>query len=174
MTFVGAFATSDLGSDLMVVVSIHRPPRDTVKLCRLSDGCCFSLSPSRVSVLENGCSAFEEHMHETVNAFKLANSRVPLQPSVGADYTQPLIMEYIGIMKMESANYRLMPLTTYIIQREFKLSYFPSYTQIDCWRHVVYRCEFYGIASPTLKVVRARLAKFAVQRAPAFFSPYRV
>lgn len=173
MTFVGAFAHSDLGSDLLIVVSIHQPPRDTVKLCRLLDGRCFYLNPSRVQIMEKGCNAFEDHMRETVNVFRLANSRASALYPVGKDDTESLIVEYISIMVETSTRYRLMPLTTYIIQKEFERSYFPSYTIVACWKHVCCRCEFYGIASPTMKVVRARLAKFAVEHASAFKTLHR-
>ncbi len=163
MTYVGAFATSDLGPELLVVVSIHRPPRDSVKLCRLSDGHCFSLSPSRVHILDRGWRLFEDHMAEEVSKFRLAHHKGRITPTPSACQIESAIEEYISIIDETSASYRLMPLKTYIIQKEFDRWNFPSYTKVDCWRHVRHACELKGLAPPTLKVVRSRLEGIAKQ-----------
>lgn len=162
MTYVGAFATSDIGPELLVVMSIHRPPRDTVKLCRLSDGHCFSLNPSRVHILENGCRAFEKHALEVVNEAQKFQSPSANTTDVTHD-PNDLLDEYIKVIDEGSASYRRLPLMTYIIHKEFERSYFPSYTTVDCWKHVRHMCQFHGIEPPSLKVVRCRLESFAAQ-----------
>lgn len=168
MSYVGAFATSDLGPELLVVMSIHRPPRDIVKLCRLSDGHRFSLSPARVNVLDNGSSAFEDHMYKEVKKFRLAPHQFPSAPTRRETCYGAILSEYIRIIEETSANYRNMALITYIIQKEFERSYFPSYTTVDCWQHVYYVCQLHDIAPPTISVVRSRLHQFANQYRTAF------
>ncbi|VVP85776.1 hypothetical protein PS918_02761 [Pseudomonas fluorescens] len=163
MTYVGAFVTSDIGPELLAVMSIHRPPRDTVKLCRLADGHCFSLNPSRVHVADNPCRAFEEHIREVVS--KSRTLRNPL--ATVADKSRHFIDnldEYITITSETSANYRYKPLVTYLIHLEYTRSYFGSYTSVDCWRHVCHTCELFGIAVPSLGLVRSRLDGASKQR----------
>lgn len=163
MSYVGAFATSDLGPELLVVMSIHRPPRDIVKLCRLSDGHCFSLSPARVHVLDNGYSVFEDHMYEEVEKFRLAHPQYSSAPTGREAGNGSILSKYIRVILETSANYRRMPLTTYIIHKEFVRSYFPSYTTVDCWQHVCYMCQLHEIEPPTVNLVRSRLRQFANQ-----------
>lgn len=163
MTYVGAFATSDLGPELLVVMSIRRPPRNIVKLCRLSDGHCFSLSPARVVVLDNGFSVFEGHMWEEVEKFRLVHPQYSSAPTGGEAGDGSILSEYIKVIEETSANYRRMPLTTYIIHKEFVRSYFPSYTTVDCWQHVCHMCQLHDIEPPTINLVRSRLRQFAGQ-----------
>jgi hypothetical protein len=156
MTYVGAFVTSDIGPELLAVVSIHRPPRDTVKLCRLADGHCFSLNPSRVHVVDNPCRAFEGHILEVVS--KSRTLRNPLATVADKPWHSiDNLDEYIEIISETSANYRYKPLVTYLIHLEYKRSYFELYTSVDCWKHVCHTCELCGIAVPTLGLVRSRL-----------------
>lgn len=162
MSYVGAFATSDLGPDLLVVVAIHRPPRDRVKLCRLFDGHCFSLNPSRVKILQNGCAAFEKHALAVVNEARKSAS-LSATASNTIQMSNDWLSDYVRIIEGTSASYRSLPLTTYIIHREFERSQFSSYTAVDCWKHVCHVCELLDIPSPTVGVVRTRLREFAGQ-----------
>ncbi|CAI8906155.1 transposase [Pseudomonas brassicacearum] len=172
MSYVGAFATSDLGPELLVVVAIHRPPRDRVKLCRLSDGHCFSLNPSRVQILKNGCASFEKHALAVVNE---ARKSVTLSTTASDTAQMPddWLSEYIRINENTSASYRSLPLTTYIIQREFERSHFSAYTAVDCWKHVCHMCELLEVPSPTVGVVRSRLREFAGQILTSLKDPLR-
>jgi hypothetical protein len=172
MTYVGAFATSDIGPDLLVVMSIHRPPRDIVKLCRLSDGHCFSLNPSRVHILENGCVAFENHARDVVNKARNSSNSSMTVTDVTQD-SYDWLAEYIKVMDESSASYRRLPLTTYIIHKEFERSYYSAYTTVDCWRHVRHMCELHGIDTPTVSVVRSRLGQFANQCRAALIYRFR-
>lgn len=163
MTFVGALVTSDIGTELMAVMSIHRPPRDTVKLCRLADGHCFSLNPSRVHVVDNPCRAFERHILEVVRKSRtLRNPSAPVADT--SQYSINNLDEYIKIISETSADYRYKPLVIYLIHWEYERSFFASYTSVDCWKHVSHTCELYGIAVPTLGLVRSRLEGVSKQR----------
>lgn len=168
MTYVGAFAKSELGPDLLVIESIHLPPRDTIKLCRLSDGHRFSLNPSRVRVLEEGWREFEKHMHDEVKKYRLAHPQTRAIANEYLDGTEAVIAEYHSIIEETSFDYRLLPLITYIIHREYERSYYRFYTAPECWRHVQHICDIIGIEPPTLKVVRVRLGVFSKQRQKAF------
>ena len=172
MTYVGAFATSELCPDLLVIESIHRPPRDTIKLCRLSDGHRFSLNPSRVRVLDEGWKDFEKHMHDEVKKYRLAQPQPQPQPHAIAneylDDKEAVIAEYSSMIEETSSDYRLLPLITYIIHREYERSYYRFYTAPECWNHVQHICDIVGVEPPTLKVVRARLGVFSKHRQKAF------
>lgn len=168
MTYVGAFATSELGPDLLVIESIHRPPRDTIKLCRLSDGHRFFLNPSRVHVLDEGWKDFEKHMHDEVKKYRLAQPQPHAIANEYLDGTEAAIAEYASMIEETSADYRLLPLITYVIHREYERSYYRFYTAPECWIHVQHICDIVGITPPSLKVVRARLGVFSKQRQKAF------
>ncbi|WP_148053243.1 hypothetical protein [Pseudomonas frederiksbergensis] len=155
MSYVGAFANSDMSPDLLVITSIHRLPREAVRLCRLSDGLQMTLAPPRVHVLSNGIETFEEHvMAEVKKALKL-NASLSLEklPQRFGEY----FVRYLRLTSEAQANYRNKAIMTYVIQQEFKRFYHSSYSITDCWRHVCCRCDEYDLALPTLGLVRSRL-----------------
>ncbi|TPG77206.1 hypothetical protein [Pseudomonas mandelii] len=159
MTYVGAFANSDIHPDLLIITSIHKPPREAVRLCRLSDGLRLTLPPSRVSVIPDGTGAFEEHMAvEIKKARKLSSSIfAPDSPqSEGGSMD-----EYLEITSLAEASYRLPAITTYVIQQEYKRFSHPKYSVTDCWRHVCLRCDLFGLKRPSLGFVRSRLGVYS-------------
>ncbi|SIS01608.1 hypothetical protein [Pseudomonas sp. A214] len=109
MTYVGAFANSDIHPDLLIITSIHKPPREAVRLCRLSDGLRLTLPPSRVSVIPDGTGAFEEYM-----AVEIKKKPETLQLTICLD--SPLreggSMEYLAITSLADASYRLPAITS--------------------------------------------------------------
>jgi hypothetical protein len=159
MTYVGAFANSDIHPDLLIITSIHKPPREAVRLCRLSDGLRLTLPPSRVSVIPDGTGAFEEHMAvEIKKARKLSSSTfAPDSPQSEGCFMD----EYLEITSLAEASYRLPAITTYLIQQEYKRVFHPKYSVTDCWRHVCLRCELLGLRRPTLCFVRSRLGVYS-------------
>jgi hypothetical protein len=159
MTYVGAFANSDIHPDLLIVTSIHKPPREAVRLCRLSDGLRLTLPPSRVRVIPDGTGAFEEHMAVEINkARKLFSSLVaPKAPQSGGHS----MYEYLEITSLADASYRLPAVTTYLIQHEYKRFSHPHYSVADCWRHVCLRCDLLGLTRPSLGFVRSRLGVYS-------------
>jgi hypothetical protein len=158
MTYVGAFANSDIHPDLLIVTSIHKPPREAVRLCRLSDGLRLTLPPSRVLVIPDGTGAFEEHMAvEIKKARKLFSSLVaPEAPQSGGHS----MYEYLEITSLADASYRLPAVTTYIIQHEYKMFSHPEYSVANCWRHICARCDLLGLPRPTLGFARSRLGVY--------------
>ena len=163
MIYVGAFAISELGPELMVIESIHRTPRDIVRLCRLSDGHRFSLNPSRFHVLNDGWKAFEKHMHEEVKKRGAALTKASTVSTKSVDDTESVIAQYFNMIDDSASAYRLLPLITYIIHKEYERSYYQFYTVADCWKHVIHVCDVIGATPPSLKVVRARLGVFSRQ-----------
>ncbi|MFJ5298670.1 hypothetical protein ACIQAL_19315 [Pseudomonas sp. NPDC088368] len=112
MTYVGAFANSDIHPELLIVTSIHKPPRELVRLCRLSDGVRLTLPPSRVSVIPDGTGAFEEHMAvEIKKARKLYSAQVAQESPQNEGH---FMDEYLEITSLADASYRLPAITTYL------------------------------------------------------------
>lgn len=158
MTYVGAFANSDIHPDLLIVTSIHKPPREAVRLCRLSDGLRLTLLPSRVSVIPDGTGAFEEHMAvEIKKARKLSSSLVAPKSPRSEVHSMD---EYLEITSLADASYRLPAVTTYLIQHEYKRFSHPKYSVANCWRDICVRCDLFGLPRPTLGFVRSRLAGY--------------
>lgn len=161
MSYVGAFASSDIHPDLLVITSIHKPPREAVRLCRLSDGLRLTLPPSRVSVIPDGTGAFEEHMTVEIRKARKLSSSIfaPVSPqSEGGP-----MGKYLEITSLAQARYRLPAIITYIIQQEYKRFSYPGYSVADCWRHVCLRCDLLGLTRPSLSFVRSRLDGYSDQ-----------
>ncbi len=159
MTYVGAFANSDIRTDLLIITSIHKPPREAVRLCRLSDGLRVTLPPSRVSVIPDGTGAFEDHMAvEIKKARKLSSSLFAPDSAQSAGHSMD---EYLEITSLADASYRLPAVTTYLIQHEYKRFSHPKYSVADCWKHVCLRCDLLGLRRPSLGFVRSRLGVYS-------------
>lgn len=157
--YVGAFANSDIHPDLLIITSIHKPPREAVRLCRLSDGLRLTLPVSRVNVIPDGIRTFEEHVVVEVRKARKLHSSIfaPDSSQIGGG----LIEQYLGITCPTKASYRLPAITTYLIQHEYKRFSLPGYSVADCWRGVCHQCDLLGLTRPTLGFVRSRLGAYS-------------